>query len=149
LLTALSFFFASTWGPAAWVVIGEIFPLPIRAKGVALSTASNWFWNFIIGFITPYLLDEKYGNLKSKVFWIWGSTCTCCILFAYFLVPETRGLSLEQVDKMLEETTPSKSATWVPTQTFADNSALEGPNVMKIDAMVADAGGDMEHQEKV
>lgn len=36
------FFFASTWGPAAWVVIGEIFPLPIRAKGVALSTASNW-----------------------------------------------------------------------------------------------------------
>jgi len=37
------FFFATTWGPGAWVVIGEIFPLPIRAKGVALSTASNWF----------------------------------------------------------------------------------------------------------
>jgi len=35
------FFFASTWGPGAWVVIGEIYPLPIRAKGVALSTASN------------------------------------------------------------------------------------------------------------
>lgn len=37
-------FFASTWGPCAWTIIGEIFPLPIRAKGVALSTASNWFW---------------------------------------------------------------------------------------------------------
>jgi MFS family permease len=37
------FFFASTWGPTAWVVIGEIFSLPIRAKGVALSTASNWY----------------------------------------------------------------------------------------------------------
>jgi MFS family permease len=35
------FFFATTWGPGAWVPIGEIFPLPIRAKGVALSTASN------------------------------------------------------------------------------------------------------------
>ena len=35
-------FFATTWGPGAWVVIGEIYPLPIRAKGVALSTASNW-----------------------------------------------------------------------------------------------------------
>ena len=43
------FFFASTWGPTGWVVIGEIFQLPIRAKGVALSTASNWFWNCIIG----------------------------------------------------------------------------------------------------
>lgn len=41
------FGFASTWGPAAWVVIGELFPLPIRAKGVALSTASNWLWNCV------------------------------------------------------------------------------------------------------
>lgn len=36
------FFFATSWGPGAWVVIGEIYPLPMRAKGVALSTASNW-----------------------------------------------------------------------------------------------------------
>ncbi|KAH0148929.1 putative glucose transporter rco-3, partial [Aureobasidium melanogenum] len=42
------FFFASTWGPGAWVLIGEIFPLPIRSRGVALSTASNWLWNTII-----------------------------------------------------------------------------------------------------
>jgi len=40
-------FFAATWGPCAWVVIGEIFPLPIRSRGVALSTASNWFWNCV------------------------------------------------------------------------------------------------------
>ena len=38
------FFFASTWGPGAWIVIGEIFPLPIRSRGVGLSTASNWLW---------------------------------------------------------------------------------------------------------
>jgi SP family sugar:H+ symporter-like MFS transporter len=41
-------FFASTWGPAAWVVIGEIFPIPIRSRGVALSASSNWLWNTII-----------------------------------------------------------------------------------------------------
>ena len=41
------FFFASTWGPGAWVVIGEIFPIPIRSRGVALSTASNWLWNCV------------------------------------------------------------------------------------------------------
>ena len=41
------FFFASTWGPGAWVVIGETFPLPIRSRGVALSTASNWLWNCV------------------------------------------------------------------------------------------------------
>ena len=41
------FFFATTWGPGAWVVIGEIFPLPIRSRGVGLSTASNWLWNCV------------------------------------------------------------------------------------------------------
>jgi sugar porter (SP) family MFS transporter len=41
------FCFATTWGPGAWVVIGEVFPLPIRSRGVALSTASNWLWNCV------------------------------------------------------------------------------------------------------
>lgn len=45
------FFFASTWGPGAWIVIGEIFPLPIRSRGVALSTASNWLWNTVSPFL--------------------------------------------------------------------------------------------------
>ena len=39
--------FAMTWGPSAWIVIGEIFPLTIRSRGVGLSTASNWFWNCV------------------------------------------------------------------------------------------------------
>jgi len=66
------FFFASTWGPGAWVrtllvgeflchasadkeqiLIGEIFPLPIRSRGVGLSTASNWLWNTVLG---PFFL---------------------------------------------------------------------------------------------
>lgn len=40
-------FFAATWGPSAWIVIGEIFPLPIRSRGVGISTSSNWFWNCV------------------------------------------------------------------------------------------------------
>ena len=41
------FFFATTWGPSAWVIVGEVFPLPIRSRGVGLSTSSNWFWNCV------------------------------------------------------------------------------------------------------
>ncbi len=61
------FWFASTWGPGAWVVIGEIFPLPIRSRGVALSTASNWLWNCIIAVITPYLVGTDEADLGAKV----------------------------------------------------------------------------------
>ncbi|KKY39855.1 putative hexose transporter [Diaporthe ampelina] len=113
------FFFASTWGPGAWILIGEIFPLPIRSRGVALSTASNWLWNTIIAVITPYMVGETKGNLKSSVFFVWGGLCTCAFVYSYFLVPETKGLSLEQVDRMMEETTPRTSAGWKPTTTFA------------------------------
>ena len=120
------FFFASTWGPAAWIVIGEIFPLPIRSRGVGLSTASNWLWNTIIAVITPYMVDKDKGYLQSSVFFVWGGLCTCACVYAYFLVPETKGLSLEQVDKMMEETTPRTSAKWKPTSTFASTVSSKG-----------------------
>lgn len=118
------FFFASTWGPGAWVVIGEIFPLPIRARGVALSTASNWLWNCIISVITPYMVNSDKGNLKSSVFFIWGGLCTACFVYSYLLIPETKGLSLEQVDKMMEESTPRTSSKWRPTVTFAQEMGM-------------------------
>jgi hypothetical protein len=74
------------------------------------------------------MIDEQYGNLKTKVFFVWGATCTACVVFAYYLVPETKGLSLEQVDNMLKETTPRNSTKWTPHSTFAgrgETSSLE------------------------
>lgn len=118
------FFFATTWGPGAWVVIGEIFPLPIRSRGVGLATASNWLWNCIIAVITPYMVGTDKGNLGARVFFIWGSLCVLCFFYAYFLIYETKGLTLEQVDRMMEETTPRTSAGWVPTTTFAQEMGL-------------------------
>ncbi|KAF2009098.1 general substrate transporter [Aaosphaeria arxii CBS 175.79] len=127
------FVFAATWGPAAWVVVGEAFPLPIRSRGVALSTASCWLWNLVIATITPYLVgtDSSSANLGPKVFFIWGAFCVLLFLFAYFLVPEMKGLSLEQVDQMLEEVTPRKSAGWVPTTTFAAEVGMVEKNVVQ------------------
>ncbi|KAI5475107.1 hypothetical protein MNV49_001932 [Pseudohyphozyma bogoriensis] len=92
--------FAATWGPLAWVVTAEIYPLSIRAKAMSMSTAANWLLNLIIGIVTPYMVDSGAGNadLQSKVFFIWGGFCVICFLFVYFVIPETRGLKLEQVD---------------------------------------------------
>lgn len=60
-------FFAATWGPAAWVVIGEIFPLPIRSRGVGLSTASNWFWNCVSTFSKGIALQALTKFHRSSV----------------------------------------------------------------------------------
>lgn len=51
----IDIFFASSWGPTRWAVCGELYPLTIRGNAIAIAIASNWLWNFIIAFITPYL----------------------------------------------------------------------------------------------
>lgn len=60
------FFFATTWGPGAWVVIGEIFPLPIRSRGVGLATASNWLWNCVSRATLFYTALQNTSILTSR-----------------------------------------------------------------------------------
>ena len=70
------------------------------------------------------MVDTDKGNLGARVFFIWGSLCACCFVYAYLLIPETKGLSLEQVDRMMEETTPRTSSKWRPHTTFAADMGL-------------------------
>ncbi|KAG9005665.1 hypothetical protein FRB93_009591 [Tulasnella sp. JGI-2019a] len=107
-------FFAATWGPVSWVVTSEIFPLNVRAKAMSMATASNWLFNFAIGYATPYLVNSGKSNLNLgvKVFFIWGSTCAGCLLLTYFCIPETKGLSLEAIDVLYQNTTPVHSVAY-------------------------------------
>jgi len=81
---------------------------------MSMSTASNWLLNFAIGYATPYLVDDVPGSagLKTNVFWIWGGCCVLCFLFTYFCIPETKGLSLEQVDILYRNSSIRKSNTF-------------------------------------
>jgi hypothetical protein len=60
------------------------------------------------------MVDSGAGNadLGTNVFYIWGSTCACCIAFAYFCIPETKGLSLEQVDMLYQNVAPVHSVSY-------------------------------------
>ncbi|KAI2640195.1 high-affinity glucose transporter RGT2 [Xylaria nigripes] len=120
-ITFFIFSFAATWGPLGWVVTGEIFPLKTRAKSLSLTTASNWLLNFVIAFVTPYLVDygPHYADLQSKVFFIWFGSCFLCFAFVYFFVYETKGLSLEEVDQMYNECKKAReSVNWTPTISY-------------------------------
>ncbi|KAI7144381.1 hypothetical protein KC352_g29171 [Hortaea werneckii] len=118
-------FFASTFGPGAWVVTGEMFPLKIRAKGLSMTTAANWFFNWLLSFITPYLLGAL-NPIQSNVFWIWGSFCWIALVFVFFLIYETKDLSLEQVNELYEnEPRAWKSASY-RTATRRFSSVADG-----------------------
>lgn len=98
------FFFAASWGPVAWVVTSEIYPLKVRAKSMSISTASNWLLNFAIAYGTPYLVNggKGYANLEAKVFFLWGSFSAIAFFFVWLMVYETSKISLEQIDELYE-----------------------------------------------
>lgn len=123
------FFFASTWGPLAWVVTGEIFPLKQRAKGLSMTTATNWILNWAIAYSTPYLVNygSGYANLQSKIFFVWFACCFLCIAFVYFFIYETKGLTLEEVDELYQEVSSArKSPGWRPTVSFRQRESVAG-----------------------
>lgn len=90
-------------------------------------------WNCILTVITPYLVNPNQANLQSKVFFIWGSTCVLCFIYAYLTIWETKGLTLEQVDRMMEETgSPRRSAGWKAHSTFAHDMGLDASGKMQV-----------------
>jgi hypothetical protein len=66
---------------------------------------------------------------------VWGSTCALCAIFAWVFIPETKGLTLEQVDKMMEEVNAMRSSSWRPHETFTHEMEMEGRDAV---AAVAD-----------
>lgn len=108
--------FAATWGPGAWVLIGELFPLKHRARGMSLATASNWWWNWVIAFVVPYITDAGFGNLQTKIAFIWFATSLIGTFWTFFFVPETRYHTLETLDEMFESgVKPWNTPTWKPS----------------------------------
>lgn len=50
--------FSMFWGPVPWVYLGESFPLRVRPKAIAMGSAMNWLWNFLLGFFAPKIAAE-------------------------------------------------------------------------------------------
>ncbi|KAF5855817.1 hypothetical protein ETB97_008341 [Aspergillus alliaceus] len=91
--------FGASWGPVGWAMPSEVFPSSLRAKGVALSTCSNWLNNFIIGLITPPLVQ----NTGFGAYTFFAVFCLLALIWTFFFVPETKGRTLEQMDHVFKD----------------------------------------------
>lgn len=115
------FFFAASWGPVAWVITSEIYPLKVRAKSMSISTASNWLLNFGISYGSPYMVEEGsgYADMGTRVFFVWGAFCAVAAVFVWAMVYETSKISLEQIDEMYERVAFAwQSAHFEPSWSF-------------------------------
>ncbi|KAJ5106599.1 hypothetical protein N7456_003274 [Penicillium angulare] len=98
--------FGATWGPIPWAMPAEIFPSSLRAKGCAFGTMSNWGNNFIIGLITPPMIQ----NIRYGTYIFFCCFCGIALVWVYFLVPETNGRTLEQMDSVFRDKSTTEEA---------------------------------------
>ena len=87
--------FAMSLGPIGWILVSEVFPLKIRGIAMSICTVSNFAFNFFVVSSFPILLHRIGG---AWTFWGFGTISILCIIFVYFFVPETKGLSLEKIE---------------------------------------------------
>jgi len=101
--------FATTWGPLVWAVVAELYPAKYRAPAMAVATASNWLWNFLMSFFTRFITDA-IGYLYGLVF---AGCCAALVVAVFFFVMESKDRSLEEIDTMyLLHVNPITSSKW-------------------------------------
>ena len=88
--------FAVSLGPIAWLIIAEIYPLKIRGRAMSVATMANWGFNLLVA-LTFLTLIQKLG--RPITFWLYAFVGILGWLFSYFLVPETKGHSLEEIEE--------------------------------------------------
>lgn len=98
-------FYSPSWNGTPWVINSEMFDQNTRSLGQASAAANNWFWNFIISRFTP----QMFNTMGYGVYLFFASLMLLSVVFVYFLVPETKSVPLEAMDRLFEIKPVSKA----------------------------------------
>jgi len=94
------FGFAVSWGPVVWLVCSEIFPLEGREVGMTITTMVNWtFAGLVMANALTFM--KTYGN--ASIFFVFAALCALAIVFVALFVPETKGITLEELEFNLKK----------------------------------------------
>ncbi|KAI1623730.1 general substrate transporter [Exophiala viscosa] len=142
-ISAMVFFYlwtasyTPTWNGTPWVLNSEMFDQSVRTLAQAFAAANNWLWNFIIARFTP----QMFATMSYGVYFFFASLMLCAVVFSYFLIPETKGIPLEAMDRLFSNEHPARKAhkivlaeLRVEDQDFRRQSvAMEKPGVEQLE----------------
>ncbi|MGH9524017.1 MAG: sugar porter family MFS transporter [Terriglobales bacterium] len=97
------FGFAVAWGPVVWIVCSEIFPLEGREIGMTITTMVNWTF---AGLVMANALSFMQAHGNSSIFYVFAAFCALSIVFVALFVPETKGITLEEIEFNLKNGIP-------------------------------------------
>ncbi|KAI9727370.1 MAG: hypothetical protein M1834_008441 [Cirrosporium novae-zelandiae] len=134
-------FFALGYLAVPWLYCAEIMPLHLRSKGTAITTSSNWIWNFATVMMTP----STMGNLGWKGYLIFTVFNFSFIPFIYLFYPETSGRRLEEIDAIFYKTGAVVAGTQWAKRGHFETHDLEG---VLMGEGESEGGGDEKVDEK-
>ncbi|KAI0312094.1 general substrate transporter [Amylostereum chailletii] len=105
-------FYSMGWGPLPWVYVADIFPTRTRHYGLALASASQWLWNFVVSKVTPTIQQQ----LGYKMFLMFAALNIGAMAVFSLLIPETKGRSLEEMDIIFGTTTADQRLAHIEQQ---------------------------------
>lgn len=89
-----AFFYAFSWNGIPWIFTSEVLPTRARAMGMAIGTCTQWLSQFIVVYSLPHMIEGiSYGT-----FFFFAACTVCAFAFAYFFIPETKGIPIEDMD---------------------------------------------------
>ncbi|KAG9767750.1 quinate permease, partial [Aureobasidium melanogenum] len=130
-ISAMFFFYLWTaiyspsWNGTPWVLNSEMFDQSVRTLAQACAAANNWFWNFIIARFTP----QMFSSMSYGVYFFFASLMLCSAVFVWFLIPETKGIPLEAMDRLFSREHPARNAHRI----ILDELSAEGAEFRRID----------------
>ena len=89
------FGFAVSWGPVVWLVCSEIFPLEGREIGMTITTMVNWTF---AGLVMANALSFMQAHGNASIFYVFAAFCVLAVVFVALFVPETKGITLEEME---------------------------------------------------
>lgn len=88
--------FAVSFGPIVWLIMAEIFPTRIRGRATAIASVALWAADYLVSQMFPILLDDAGAAIT---FWVFCLMAIFAFFFTLWVVPETKGKSLEQIER--------------------------------------------------
>jgi len=110
-------FYSPSWNGTPWVINSEMFDQNTRNLAQAFAAASNWLWNFLISRFTPQMFEAMdYG-----VYFFFASLMILSVFWVFFLIPETKSVPLESMDRLFDRQLPARRANEVVMAEIQEN----------------------------
>src|SRR5579863_9171078 len=92
-------FYIISLAPLAWLIMSEIFPTRLRGKAMGVATIFLWLSMYVSAQVIPSLsayMERNFGSIAG-IFWLFALACAGTLIFCWYMVPETKGRSLEEI----------------------------------------------------